>query len=439
MTALNTYRRWLARVEDDALRAELSALDEVRDAAQIEDRFYRDLAFGTGGLRGVLGAGTNRMNVYVVRRATQGLAAYLKAAGLPLRCAIAYDSRIGSARFARETARVLAANGVTAYLYPRLEPTPALSWAVRYYGCGAGVCVTASHNPAAYNGYKVYGPDGCQITLEAADAVSKHIGAADHFDGVRLCGFADALADGTVRMIGEDCLEAFLDAVERRSVWDGDRSALRVVYTPLNGTGRECVTKILRRIGVTDVTLVPEQAWPDGSFPTCPYPNPEERAALERGAVVLATGNAMELFGRSITGPDGTEHTGLDLFPFRTTVSDTERMQGDCLAVGAATGQVAVGFVNKASQTTDVVRPLFRMEHGPGNSAAAAEDGAWEGSFYGTHLIGPLLMKNPHINAYFTELLCRRAGLPYQPQDCPHEQRAYEVTLHALQERFQQQ
>lgn len=218
----------------------------------------------------MLGAGTNRMNVYVVRRATQGLAAYLKAAGLPLRCAIAYDSRIGSARFARETARVLAANGVTAYLYPRLEPTPALSWAVRYYGCGAGVCVTASHNPAAYNGYKVYGPDGCQITLEAADAVSKHIRAADHFDGVRLCSFADALADGTIRMIGEDCLEAFLDAVERRSVWDGDRSALRVVYTPLNGTGRECVTRILRRIGVTDVTLVPEQAWPTGAFRPVP-------------------------------------------------------------------------------------------------------------------------------------------------------------------------
>ena len=301
MTALNTYRRWLARVEDDALRAELSALDEVRDAAQIEDRFYRDLAFGTGGLRGVLGAGTNRMNVYVVRRATQGLAAYLKAAGLPLRCAIAYDSRIGSARFARETARVLAANGVTAYFYPRLEPTPALSWAVRYYGCGAGVCVTASHNPAAYNGYKVYGPDGCQITLETADAVSKHIGAADHFDGVRLCGFADALADGTIRMIGEDCLEAFLDAVERRSVWDGDRSALRVVYTPLNGTGRECVTKILRRIGVTDVTLVPEQAWPDGSFPTCPYPNPEERAALEHGLALARETRADLLLG---TDPD---------------------------------------------------------------------------------------------------------------------------------------
>ena len=283
MTALNTYRRWLARVEDDALRAELSALDEVRDAAQIEDRFYRDLAFGTGGLRGVLGAGTNRMNVYVVRRATQGLAAYLKAAGLPLRCAIAYDSRIGSARFARETARVLAANGVTAYLYPRLEPTPALSWAVRYYGCGAGVCVTASHNPAAYNGYKVYGPDGCQITLEAADAVLKHIGAADHFDGVRLCGFADALADGTIRMIGEDCLEAFLDAVERRSVWDGDRSALRVVYTPLNGAGLECVRKLTQKLGIRNMTIVKEQEQPDGHFPTCPYPNPEIRQAMELG------------------------------------------------------------------------------------------------------------------------------------------------------------
>lgn len=163
------------------------------------------------------------------------------------------------------------------------------------------------------------------------------------------------------------------------------------------------------------------------------------RAALERGAVVLATGNAMELFGRSITGPDGAEHAGLGLFPFRTTVSGTARIQGDCLAVGAATGQVAVGFVNKASQTTDVEHPLFRMEHGPGNNAGTAEDGVWEGSFYGTHLIGPLLMKNPHINAYFTELLCRRVGLPYQPQGCPHEQRAYEVTLRALQERFQQQ
>ncbi len=187
MTALNTYRRWLARVEDDALRAELSALDEVRDAAQIEDRFYRDLAFGTGGLRGVIGAGTNRMNVYTIRRATQGLAAYLNAAGPAAKLAIGYDSRIKTASCSRaETARCAGRQRHHRLPLPRLEPTPALSWAVRYYGCGAGVCVTASHNPAKYNGYKVYGADGCQITLEAADAVLAAIEAADCFDGVQL-------------------------------------------------------------------------------------------------------------------------------------------------------------------------------------------------------------------------------------------------------------
>ena len=301
MSALARYHRWLARVEDPSLRVELAALDKTRDTAEIESRFSHDLTFGTGGLRGVLGAGTNRMNVHVVRRATQGLAAYLKAAALPPRCAIAYDSRIGSARFARETACVLAANGITAYLYPRLEPTPALSWAVRYYHCGAGVCITASHNPAAYNGYKVYGPDGCQITIETASAVSAHINATDYFDGVQRCDFSAALADGRIQMIGEDCLEAFLDAVERQSVWNGDKSALRVVYTPLNGTGRECVTKILHRIGVTDVTLVPEQARPDGRFPTCPSPNPEERAALEPGLTLARERHADLLLG---TDPD---------------------------------------------------------------------------------------------------------------------------------------
>ena len=301
MTALERYRLWLARVEDDALRAELLTLDETTDVEEIEDRFSRDLTFGTGGLRGVLGAGTRRMNIYVVRRVTQGLAAYLRAAGLPLRCAVAYDSRIGSALFARETARVLAANGVRAYLYPRLEPTPALSWAVRYYRCGAGVCVTASHNLAAYNGYKVYGPDGCQITLEASAAVQREIAAVDPFDGVRLCDFTAPFAHGGIEMIGENCLEAYLDAVETCRVWGGDPSGLRVVYTPLNGTGRECVTKILRRAGVTDVTLVPEQEWPDGHFPTCPSPNPEEHAALARGLALAREVHADLLLG---TDPD---------------------------------------------------------------------------------------------------------------------------------------
>ena len=174
------YNAWLSQPGLPAdLAAELIAIQD--DEAAITDRFYRDLAFGTGGLRGVLGAGTNRMNVYNIRRATQGLADYLNASALPKKVAIGYDSRIKSDLFARETACVLAANGITAYLYPRLEPTPALSWAVRYYGCGAGVCVTASHNPAQYNGYKVYGPDGCQITLEAAEAIQKRIAAADCF------------------------------------------------------------------------------------------------------------------------------------------------------------------------------------------------------------------------------------------------------------------
>ena len=301
MDALDRYHQWRSFALDEGMQRELLALDPARGSAEINDRFYRDLAFGTGGLRGILGAGTNRMNLYVVRRATQGLAAYLKAAGLPPRAAIAYDSRVCSDLFARETARVLAANGIAVWLYPRLEPTPALSWAVRCYGCGAGVCITASHNPAAYNGYKVYGPDGCQITLDAAAAVQREIERIDLFTDVQLCDFDAALAEGRIRLIDDACLDAFLDAVQRLSVWDGDKSALRVVYTPLNGAGRECVTKILARIGVQDVTLVPEQATPDGRFPTCPYPNPEERAAMERGLALARETRADLLLG---TDPD---------------------------------------------------------------------------------------------------------------------------------------
>lgn len=223
------------------------------------------------------------MNIYVIRRATQGLCAYLKAAKLPGKVAIGYDSRIKSDLFALEAAKVIAANGLTAYLYPRLEPTPALSWAVRYYGAGAGICVTASHNPAKYNGYKVYGPDGCQITLEAAAAVLGEIQKVDMFDGPLVMDENDARAAGRIVSIGEDCLEAFLDAVQAQSVAGGGKLDLKVVYTPLNGAGLECVTKILRRIGITDVTVVPEQKNPDGYFPTCPYPNPEIREAMETG------------------------------------------------------------------------------------------------------------------------------------------------------------
>ena len=278
------YRLWLERAQEDPdLHEELSGLNPEKDADAINDRFYRDLEFGTGGLRGVIGAGTNRMNIYVIRRATQGLCAYLKAAKLPGKVAIGYDSRIKSDLFALEAAKVIAANGLTAYLYPRLEPTPALSWAVRYYGAGAGICVTASHNPAKYNGYKVYGPDGCQITLEAAAAVLGEIQKVDMFDGPLVMDENDARAAGRIVSIGEDCLEAFLDAVQAQSVAGGGKLDLKVVYTPLNGAGLECVTKILGRIGITDVTVVPEQEKPDGHFPTCPYPNPEIREAMQTG------------------------------------------------------------------------------------------------------------------------------------------------------------
>ena len=224
------------------------------------------------------------MNIYTIRRATQGLADYLNASPLPKKVALAHDSRIKGDLFCREAARVLAANGITAYLYPRLEPTPALSWAVRYLGCGAGICVTASHNPAKYNGYKVYGADGCQITLEAAEKILAAIEAVDIFAGVKLADYDAALADGTIQMIDEKCLDDFVDAVYAQRVGDGAGTAdLKLVYTPLNGSGLECVRKLLGKLGVTHMTVVPEQEAPDGDFPTCPYPNPEIREAMEKG------------------------------------------------------------------------------------------------------------------------------------------------------------
>ena len=281
MNTVDLLKLWKEKAtEDKDLVAEMSGLT---DEGEINDRFYRDLEFGTGGLRGVIGAGTNRMNIYVVRRATQGLCNYLKCTSLPQSVAIAYDSRIKSDLFAMEAARVIAANGLTAYIYPRLEPTPALSWAVRYYGCGAGICVTASHNPAKYNGYKVYGADGCQITLDVANAVLREINSLDMFSDVKICTEKEGRDAGKIVIIGEECIEAFLDAVQERTLSGGDKLDLKLVYTPLNGSGLECVKKILNRVGITDVTVVPEQEKPDGKFPPCPYPNSEIREAMECG------------------------------------------------------------------------------------------------------------------------------------------------------------
>ena len=280
---MTDYERWLQQpLDDQDLTEELQSIQGQED--EINDRFYRELEFGTAGLRGVIGAGTNRMNVYTVRKATQGLSNYLlkHAEGKPQSVAIAYDSRIKGVLFSKESAAVLAANGIKAYIYPQLMPTPALSYAVRHLKCDAGICVTASHNPAKYNGYKAYGSDGCQITADMADGITQEIGALDIFADVKKMDFEEGRKQGLIEYIGDETMGAFLDDVYKESL-TGDASNLKLVYTPLNGAGRVCVLRILERIGIKDVTVVPEQEYPDGNFPTCPYPNPEFREALQKG------------------------------------------------------------------------------------------------------------------------------------------------------------
>ncbi len=271
------YEQWLGSL-DEAGRAELEKLtDDVR-----EDAFYRDLAFGTGGLRGKLGLGPNRLNVYTVGKATQGLADYLNANFQNPTVALCRDTRHGSEEFVRRAAEVLAGNGIRSFLYERVEPTPALSFAVRELGCSAGVNITASHNPAAYNGYKVYGADGCQITVDAAKAIQAAIDPVDCFNGVKAMPFDEALAQGMVRWTPERVLDRYIEETLKCSTGE-DCGDLRIVYTPLHGVGLECVGRVLDAIHVADVVKVEEQCVPDGDFPTCPYPNPEIREALELG------------------------------------------------------------------------------------------------------------------------------------------------------------
>ena len=280
--AMREYTRWAERVTDPELAEQLDAMKG--DEKAIEDAFFQDLEFGTAGLRGVLGAGSNRMNVYTVALATQGLANYLKANFDEPGVAICRDSRHKGELFCRVAAEVLAANGVAAHLYPRLEPTPACSFATRDLGCSAGINITASHNPAEYNGYKAYGPDGCQITTQAAHDIQAAINNVDIFDDVNCMPFDEALERGLATYTDESVLDRFIDAVATQSLETPEALRnLSVVYTPLNGTGLECVNRIFERIGMKNVTVVPEQAQPDGDFPTCPFPNPEIREALERG------------------------------------------------------------------------------------------------------------------------------------------------------------
>lgn len=279
MNTLQLYELWTKyAVDDPDLVQELAQIKG--DQPAIDDRFYQELEFGTAGLRGEIGAGTNRMNIYTVRHATQGLADYVNQNSKKPRVAIAYDSRIKSDVFAKEAACTFAANGVKVFLYRELMPTPMLSFAVRHLKCDAGVVVTASHNPARYNGYKAYGNDGCQLSGDAANRVTESIHVHDMFRDVKTMDFDTALEQGLVQYIGQDVIDAYLDAVQACSV-RSVQSNLNVVYTPLHGSGNKPVRAILDRIGVKNVTVVPEQELPDGNFPTAPYPNPEIRQAFE--------------------------------------------------------------------------------------------------------------------------------------------------------------
>ena len=284
------YRRWLDKATE--FRAELQAMDDKA----VEDAFYRDLEFGTAGLRGIIGAGTNRMNIYTVGKATQGLANYINA-HYPEKervVAIGYDSRIKSDIFSSFSASVLAANGIRVKLWPQLMPVPCVSFAVRYFGCCAGVMVTASHNPSKYNGYKVYGPDGCQITDEAASSILSEIEKIDIFSDINSGDFDGFVSSGMISFIGEDCYGAFIAEVKKRSVLFGDKidKNVAIVYSPLNGAGLKPVLRALTESGFTNISVVKEQEQPDGNFPTCPYPNPEIRAALSLGLEYASRLNA---------------------------------------------------------------------------------------------------------------------------------------------------
>ena len=294
------YNRWLEKaVADPDVAEELKTMD----AARKEDAFYRDLAFGTGGLRGVIGAGTNRMNVYTVAKATQGLANYLKVHFDIPSVAIGFDSRIKSDLFARVAAGVFAANGVRVFIWPTLMPVPTVSFAARYLKTSAGVMITASHNPSKYNGYKVYGPDGCQITTQAAAAVLAEIEKLDIFGDVKAGDFAEELRKGNIRYIPEAVYTAFVEKVKAQSVLFGEEvnKNVAIVYSPLNGTGLKPVTRTLKEMGYTNITVVPEQEQPDGHFPTCPYPNPEIREAMALGMEYAKKTNADLLLA---TDPD---------------------------------------------------------------------------------------------------------------------------------------
>ena len=293
----------LTRHQIGTVERALAIFQQLGLVEQLEDAFYRDLAFGTGGLRGVIGAGTNRMNIYTVAKASQGLADYLKKNFAEPSVAIGYDSRIKSDVFAKVAAGVFAANGVKVNIWPVLMPVPTVSFATRYLHTSAGVMVTASHNPSKYNGYKVYGADGCQITTEAAAEILTEIEKLDIFADVRTSGFEAGVANGSIRYIPDEVYTAFVEQVKSQSVLFGEEvnKNVAIVYSPLNGTGLKPVTRTLKEMGYTNITVVKEQEQPDGNFPTCPYPNPEIKEAMALGMEYAKKCNADLLLA---TDPD---------------------------------------------------------------------------------------------------------------------------------------
>ena len=313
---LDEYKRWLsANLIDFDLHAELASIENDEEA--IKERFAVSLKFGTAGLRGTLGVGTNRMNIWVVRQATQGVADWVKTQGGTQTVAISYDSRLKGWTFAKDAAAVLAANGINVRLYDELMPVPALSFATRYYHCNAGIMITASHNPAKYNGFKAYGPDGCQMTDDAAAIVYDQIQKTDVLTGAKFISFAEGVAKGLIQFVGDDCKEALYEATEARQVRPGlcKTAGLKLVYSPLNGTGLVPVTRVLSDMGITDITIVHEQEYPNGYFTTCSYPNPEIYEALEKGLelakkvgadLMLATDPDADRVGIAMKCPDGS-------------------------------------------------------------------------------------------------------------------------------------
>lgn len=310
------FNEWETKVEDEILKKELEDIKDNEE--EIENSFYRDLAFGTGGLRGVLGVGTNRMNIYTVGKASQGLANYVvnNFKDEDRSIAISYDSRINSDLFAKISAEVFVANGIKVHIYKELMPTPCLSFAVRELKCAAGIMVTASHNPSKYNGYKVYGADGCQITTEAAKAIQEEINKIDAFNDVKRNDFEEELSNGNIKYIEDDVITKFINHVKEESVLYGEEvdKNVSIVYTPLNGTGLKPVLRALKEEGFTNVKVVLEQEKPDGNFPTCPYPNPEIKEAMalgmeyakkENADLLLATDPDADRCGIAVKDKDG--------------------------------------------------------------------------------------------------------------------------------------